>query len=199
MPYGGYAQFDIVTFVLETILKIDYSTIGKYATVEDQLLYLVLIPHVVGLLFLFGLATTITAGHKGLRNLIGITGYIFLVLSGWYGTMVPWIILYWQVLLITYFLVFFVSIFWHPSEGRETFKLGEKLTEEFLRGPRLRKQLDLVNKKIAAMERDIPTREEGEGRAYTEWKKKHMDLIYERKQLEDAIERGILLRKRVEV
>ena len=128
-------QINLFQIIFEEYLKISSDLISRYPTIQDQLLYLILIPHVVLLLFLFGFGQTFIHEHKGLRFLTTITAYIFILWAGWYGTfLVPLTIGWFYILLGIGFVFFFVGRVIHPSRASELFALskavGEKITEK---------------------------------------------------------------------
>jgi hypothetical protein len=107
---------DISRLIFEQILRIDPALLYRYATIQDQLLYLIFIPHVILLLFLWSFGYWIAGrGHPGIRILISLAGYIYLVWAGWYGTLlVPIIIAWFPLLLLAMFAFFIISRVLHP-------------------------------------------------------------------------------------
>ncbi|MEM7820864.1 MAG: hypothetical protein QW751_01525 [Candidatus Aenigmatarchaeota archaeon] len=77
---------DLYSLIFETILRIDPYTLSRYTTIQDQLLWLLLIPHAILLLFLMGFGRGIAGGHKGMGYIISIIAYLFFIWSGIYGT-----------------------------------------------------------------------------------------------------------------
>jgi len=108
-------QFNLFTEIFENFLKISPDLISRYTTVQDQLLYLVLIPHAVLFLFLFGFGIFMAHEHKGLKFLLRITAYIFIVWAGWYGTfLVPLTIGWFYIMLGFGLIIFFIAKIFHP-------------------------------------------------------------------------------------
>jgi len=106
------ATIDIFEIIFETLLRIDPSIISNYTNVQDQLLYLIFIPHVVILFFLwsFGYWMVGARGHRGIRYLMTIAGYVFIIMSGWYGSwMLPIIIAWFPIMLGGMFLFFIIT------------------------------------------------------------------------------------------
>ena len=152
------AALNIANLVLVQILRISQTTISQHPGVQNQLLYLILIPHVIILLFLYGFSTVVSMTHKGFRNLFAIVGYIFLVVSGWYGGLVPILILWWQALIGIYLFVFILTrLGFHPGRAKEYIGMAKsavsKLTEGGKKGEALEKQIEKLNRQIKVLEK----------------------------------------------
>lgn len=148
-------QINLFQIIFEEYLKISSDLISKYPTIQDQLLYLILIPHVVLLLFLFGFGQTFIHEHKGLRLLTTITAYVFFIWAGWYGTiLVPLAIGWFYILLGIGLVFFFVGRVIHPSRASELFALskavGEKLTEKSKKAKVYQDEIDSLNAQISS-------------------------------------------------
>lgn len=108
-------QLNLFQIIFEEFLKISPDLISKYPTIQDQLLYLILIPHAVLFLFLFGFGIFLAHEHKGLKFLLRVTAYIFIVWAGWYGTiLVPLTISWFYIMLGIGLIVFFIAKIFHP-------------------------------------------------------------------------------------
>jgi len=105
--------------IFREILKINPSIIAKYITIQDQVLYLILIPHVLLFLFLFafsrGIVARVVGAHRGLQYLTGLVAYIYVIYAGWYGSLIPFFIGWLSIALILGLFLFFISIIWHPA------------------------------------------------------------------------------------
>lgn len=99
---------DVVTLILETVLKINTDLLYKYTALSDQLIYLILIPNVVILMFLWMFGYWIIPTHKGLRILLSTVAYIYIVWSGWYGGWMVSIINAWFPIMIGAMFIFFI-------------------------------------------------------------------------------------------
>ncbi len=144
MPDG----IDLFNLIFTQILKIDPTLITRYTTLQDQILYLILIPHVIVLLFLYSFAQLISGGHKGFRNLLGIVGYLFLIIAGWYGKfLVPIFITWFQILLVITAIFFIGSRIIHPARMTEIFQVGSKIYEKA--GEKGKAREELYNEKKA--------------------------------------------------
>jgi hypothetical protein len=139
--------------IFETILRIDPSLLIKYTAMQDQILYLILIPHIILFIFIFGFMRVIGGEHKGLQYLVGIGAYLFIIIGGWYGDpLVGLFILWWQVLLVVAIVFFIGSKFIHPARIREIFNIGKSITGKVTEKPRLAKKLE---KQIRSIDRQI--------------------------------------------
>jgi len=107
---------DLFRIVFEEFLKISPDLVSKYSTIQDQLLYLFLIPHAILLLFIFTFGYWFVGNaHKGLRLIISLVAYIYLIWAGWYGTFViPIVNAFLPMLIISWFLFFIFSRVFHP-------------------------------------------------------------------------------------
>jgi len=153
----------LTDLIFQTILRIDPFTISRYTTIQDQILYLILIPHVILFIFIFGFVRVVSEGHKGLSYLVGFVTYAFIILSGWYGSFLLNIFLtWWQIVLILGLLFFVGSKIVHPARVRELFNLGEKLTgmatQKVTRERELDKKIRVIDKQIQALETEAKRR-----------------------------------------
>lgn len=111
--------------VFEQFLRISPQLIAKYTTVQDQLLYLILIPHVILFLFIWGFGMMIIREHLKLRYLVTLVAYIFMIAGGWYGSFfVPLAIGWFYIMLIFGLFLFFISKIFHPIQAQ---KLGQEV------------------------------------------------------------------------
>ena len=151
MPTG------IEQLIFETILRIDPSLLTKYTTMQDQILYLIFIPHIILFIFIFSFMTVLGGVHRGLRYLVGIGAYAFIIIGGWYGDPLTGLfIIWWQVLLVLAIIFFIGSKFIHPTRVTEIFGIGKKitgkLTEKSKLSKKLEKQIRSINRQIEAVE-----------------------------------------------
>lgn len=151
---------DLFTLIFEQFLKISPTLINKYTTIQDQLLYLILIPHVVLLLFLWSFGEWISRGRPRFHILLSIVGYIFIIFGGWYGTFIVPIVVSWFIFLIAGAFVFFLLTYIiHPARGPAAYKLAGEvgksigkatIGKEKKRGE-LERQIDEIDAMIAAI------------------------------------------------
>lgn len=113
------ATFDLMSFVFEEILKIDSYTMAQNPAIQDKLVNLFLIPHIVLILFLFGFGYMLAREHKGLRYLLAIGAYILIIYSGWYGMLAKLSVTWFLVMIVFGLVLFFLSkIFPHASAAK---------------------------------------------------------------------------------
>jgi len=164
-PSNNYSMaIDIYTLLFEEVLQISSSTLSNYATIQDQLLYLVLIPHVILFLFIYGFSTGIVQRvlglqHHGFKYLVSISVYLFIVLGGWYGSLAPLFAGWFKILLVVGIFFFLLSAIWHPARGRSTGKaiesgfkyLGGQTFGKSGKAKVLDKEIRKLNEQIARM------------------------------------------------
>jgi len=147
--------FDLI-FI--TILKINPQFVAQYTTLQDQILYLLFIPHVILLLFIYFLAVGIVGRvigvHRGMQYLISIAVYVYVVLSGLYGnTLVPLFINWFIIAIVLGLALFLISIVIHPGRGPSLVKfakefgevVGAKTTGKAKKEEELMKRLEVIN------------------------------------------------------
>ena|SRR3989344_1334357 len=150
----------IIDIVLRDILKISPTLISKYPTVQDQLLYLILIPHVLLIIFILafsrGFVGRFISGHHGLNYLVSIVLYIYLIYAGWYGSIL--VSLFSQFLYLALaigIIVFFINFIWHPARLPMTGKLlqeaGSLLSEKTIGKEKIRKEIGRIGKQINSL------------------------------------------------
>ena len=151
---------DIMDLLFNQFLRINPSTIMQYTTPQQQLLNLFLIPHIILFLFIYGFAWVLVPTHKGLRYLASIGAYLSMILMGspysYYGVLIPFFLIWWQVTLFIGLFFFIWSRFIHPSKVPELFNIGKaaagKLTEKAKKSEAIEKKIDSINAQIAALE-----------------------------------------------
>ncbi|HIJ98239.1 TPA: hypothetical protein H1009_04075 [archaeon] len=101
------------------ILGISSQLLSQYRTPQDQLLWLIFIPNLIVIFFIYWFSTSISGTHSGFRNLFAIATYLTIVLTGWYGRLVPIFLLWWWVVLGVELVLFIFSGFFKPGGARE--------------------------------------------------------------------------------
>ncbi len=161
-------QINLFQLIFEEFLKISPDLISKYATIQDQLLYLILIPHAVLFLFLFGFGVFMGYGHKGLTFLLRIVAYIFIVWAGWYGTiLVPLTISWFYIMIGIALFMFFVAKIFHPFTAQNLGEFASKVAGEMAdktigkekERETLEEEIKMVNDQIRTLENE--TRQPG--------------------------------------
>ncbi len=99
---------DLTMLIFQELLKISPELLARYPSVQDKLLYLFLIPHVVLFMFLWSFGDWIIRSHAKIRNALVITAYIYLLWSGFYGSIFVPIVNAWFMLTIMTAFIFFI-------------------------------------------------------------------------------------------
>jgi hypothetical protein len=154
------ATINILDLIFNEFLRINPSTISQYSTPQLQLLNLFLIPHIILFLFIYGFAWVIAPTHKGFRYLFSIAAYLTMVMMGspysYYGMILPFLLVWWQIALGLAFFFFIASRIIHPSKYPELFNIGksaaEKITEKSKKHEVYSKKIESVEAQIRALE-----------------------------------------------
>lgn len=151
---------DILGLLFNQFLRINPTTIAQYSTPQQQLLNLFLIPHIILFLFIYGFAWVLVPTHKGLRYLASIGAYLSMILMGspysYYGILVPFFLMWWQIALFVGLFFFIWSRIIHPSKVPELFNIGRaaasKVTEKDKKRKAIEEEIDSIKKQIAALQ-----------------------------------------------
>ena len=154
------ATVDLFNLIFQQILKISPSLMYNYSTVQDQILYLILIPHVLLFLFLFafskGIVGRFVSEHRGLQYLTGLVAYIYIVYAGWYGSfLVPLMMGWFTIALILGIFLFLISIIWHPAAAATGGKLLGDITQEAGKRAGRGKQKKAIDDQIKLIDKQI--------------------------------------------
>jgi len=126
---GG--SFDLFNLIFNQILKITPNLLNRYTNIPDQVLHLILLPHVILFLFLWGFGQAVSTENKGLRYLVMLVSYIFIVMQGWYGTfLVPLLEGWFMITLIIGLFLFFVTRIIHPATMGKLSNVSAKIARE---------------------------------------------------------------------
>jgi len=155
---------DLISLVLNEILKISPTVMTKYTTVQDQVLYLIFIPSVILILFIYAFAKQIVGRivgeHKGFEYLISITSFIYIVYSGMFGaTLVPIFINWLNIAIVLSLIVFVISVVFHPARGPALTKaaaeagrmIGEKVTAKEKERKAIEQEVDAIKKELQGL------------------------------------------------
>lgn len=171
------------------ILNITPQLLAKYASIQDQLLWLIFIPNLIFIFFIYWFATAATLGHKGFRNLFGIAAYLTIVLTGWYGRLVPLFITWWWIVLGLGVFLFLLSAVFKPGKSREMLVLGGALgqaaTKKFWDRREAEKEIkdkDNALRKIGLDPNKTLTSQQEFNTLDKEGKAKAMELVAEREK-----------------
>jgi hypothetical protein len=186
------ATVDLFNLIFIQLLKISPDLISRYSTVQDQILYLLLIPSVIIILFVWTFGYWIMGnGHNGLRILISLIAYIYIVWSGWYGSwIIPVILAWFPIVLVTFFLFFILSRILHPMNiggASKVMKAGfEKIPQKGKEINALRKQIDIIKKKIRHLESEKSKMSDPQARSVLSLE--ITDLKQKKKEIEHEID-----------
>ncbi|OGI12413.1 hypothetical protein A3K64_01110 [Candidatus Micrarchaeota archaeon RBG_16_36_9] len=152
---------DIFNIVFNQILKISPNLLSKYITIQEQTLQLILLPHLVLFLFLFSFGWGIIPNNRGLRYLVSVVSYIYIIMQGWYGSIiVPISIAWFPLLLIFGIFLFFAFKIIHPVTVKGLGEAGASIAKDF--GKRIGK-----DKEVERLYRELEHIEEQIGRQNT--------------------------------
>ena len=150
----------IEQLVFVQILKISSGLLSQYHTMADRLFYLIFIPHIVLIIFIYVFADSAARMgggiHMGMRTLIGLATYITIVFTGWYGTLlVPIFVNIWQMMVILGLVAFIGSRFLHPGRAAEMMALGKMAGEKITEKGKIRKKLEHDRDALRRMIREV--------------------------------------------
>ena len=171
---------DITTLIFQNILQISPQLMSKYSTLQDQMLYLILIPHIVLLLFIFafskGIVGRVIGGHPGFEYLFSLVAYLFFIIGGWYGAyIVPIMIAWFYIGLIAALAVFVLSAVFNPARAPGAMKFfseaGKKVGDAAGLGKdkakaAMQNEIDALKDEEKALQKKMPS--EPSSRAYTQ-------------------------------
>ena len=129
---------DLMTLIFTQILKISPSLMAQYPSIQDKLIYLILIPHVILIMFIaifsdiFSVSLRRGTVHGTIKYLVAIVTYIFIIYSGWYGGFFVAIANAWFIILLIFGVIGFFLIRIVPPQmmvglGGVAAKLGENV------------------------------------------------------------------------
>lgn len=155
------ATVDLFNLIFVEILKISPNLLSQYYTIQDRIIHLLFLPHVILFLFLWGFGMMIVPPstdnpNKGLRYLITLTAYIVIVYQGWYGTfLIPLLQTWFYIMLFFGLFLFFISKIFHPLTakkfGNVGTAMGKSLGEKMARGKQveaLEDELKFIRKRM---------------------------------------------------
>jgi hypothetical protein len=172
---------DLFDLIFNEILKVSPTLLSKYATIQDQVLYLILIPSVILFLFIYAFSKQIVGRivgeHRGFEYLVSIVVYIYLVYSGIFGaTLIPIFITWLNIAIVLSLIVFVISVVMHPARGpalvgaaKEAGRMmGEKVTAKEHQRKAIEEEIDSIKKQIQALEAEKNRPMEPTSKAYIE-------------------------------
>jgi hypothetical protein len=154
------AAFNIIEFVLMDMFQISNDIIRDYSSTQEQLLYLILIPNTVLLLFVYIFADAISrmaipgpGAHRGFKILFGIVAYITIIATGWFGNiLLPLFNMWWQASLVLALIFFMMSRILHPAAMKSVVAgsalLGKSVTQKGQNKKALEKELRITEEQL---------------------------------------------------
>ncbi len=193
------SQVNLFNLIFNQILKISPTILSSYANIQDQVLYLILIPHVILFLFLyafsFGIVMRITGSflHRGFIYLVGIVSYIYIMYSGWYGRLVMFFLGWMNIALGLALFLFLASIIWHPSATTAGMKLvgeaGKELAKKTAKSHEKRaieEEVDAIGRELSAINAQLSNPGlEPQARAYMQMQKANLEA--QKRRLESRL------------
>lgn len=188
---GTGGTVNLFNLIFNQILKISPSLLYKYTTLQDQVFNLILLPHVILFIFLLGFGWGVMPQNKGLRYLVMIVTYIFVVTQGWYGTfLVPLLQVWFWIMLATGLFLFFAFKIIHPATAR---KLGDAAAKAAMdAGKRMGKdkQIEKLSQELSNVERQMRTHQPhigenpGAAQVYAQLEQRKFEIERKIKELE---------------
>jgi hypothetical protein len=188
----------IFNIVFNDILKISPALLSKYTSTSDQALYLILIPSVILLLFVWTFGYWITGSKaRGIRTLISVIAYVYIVYSGFYGSFVAPVILAWfPITVVLYFIFFIMTKIFHPMNvvpaSNVVSAVFKKATDKSKDIDSTERSIELLNKKISqlkAMQKEMENKNPPNDKAVAEIITKMTELEHHKMDLEDHLNR----------
>ncbi|MBU3897098.1 MAG: hypothetical protein KJ697_04165 [Nanoarchaeota archaeon] len=190
------ASIDFITIIFEEILKIDSNLLYNYPTVPDQLIYLILIPHIILFLFLAGFGGVLSHEHKGMRYLVSIGAYIFIIYSGWYGMLAQLASTWFTIMIVFGLILFFISRIFPPITAQKFGKIGAAAGEKTFAFLGKGKAIEKLDREISYCNQEIARiRQHGQGSRegaqtsmilIAQYEQKKHELENERRKLEGS-------------
>jgi hypothetical protein len=184
------SSLDLFNLIFNQILKIS-PTLLSNKTLQEQVFQLILLPHVVLFLFLFSFGWGIIPENKGLRYLVMIISYIYIVMQGWYGSLVVPISLIWfPFLLIGGIILFFLFRVIHPITAQKLGEAGAMVAKDVGKRMGKDKQIEKLAEELSSVQRRMaeqrPHIENNPGAAqvYAQLEQREFALKRKIKQLE---------------
>ncbi len=188
---GGGSSVNLFNLIFNQILKISPSLLYKYTALPDQVLHFILLPTVILFIFLFGFGQAVIPENKGLRYLVMIVTYIFIVTQGWYGTfLIPLLEGWFTITLVIGLFLFFITRVIHPSTAQKLGTAGAKIARDIGKNMGKDKQVESLAKELANVESQMRRHEPhigdnpGAARVYAQLENRKFEIERKIKQLE---------------
>jgi hypothetical protein len=155
---GSGGSINLFNLIFNQILKISPTLLYKYTTLQDQVFHLILLPHVILFIFLFGFGWGVIPENKGLRYLVMIVTYIYVVMQGWYGTfLVPLLEVWFWITLVFGIFIFFMFRLIHPSTAQRLGGAAAKTALDVGKRMGKDKQIERLAEELTSVQRQMRT------------------------------------------
>lgn len=189
--YLSGGSVNLFTLIFKEILRISPTLLYKYTSIQDQVLNLILLPHVILFLFLFGLGWAIIPENKGLRYLLMIVTYIFVVTQGWYGSfLIPLLQIYFWITLAFGLFLFFITRIIHPATAKGLGKAAGGLARDIGKRMGKEKQIERLEEELRHVRKDMKKHEPhikdnpGAAQVYAQLTRQEFEIKRKIKELE---------------
>jgi len=151
---GG--SVDLFNLIFNQVLKVSPTILYKYTVIQDQVLHFILLPHVILFLFLFGFGQAVIPEHKGLRYLVMVVTYIFIIMQGWYGTfLIPLLEGWFTITLVFGLFLFFATRILHPATAQKIGMAAASLAKDAGKEIGKDKQIEKLADELEHITREI--------------------------------------------
>lgn len=185
---------DLSTWIFQDILKISPELLARYPTVQDQLLYLILIPHVVLFMFLY-IFSLWFGEHVIIRRIVLVATYVYVIFSGFYSTVAAVASALYTILIPLAFVMFLI----YKVAPWPLLHRGAKTVEDLAIR---RRELDLFKEELRDINEGLKgmIKEIGEQTNDDELKRKAEEIFrnpytMEEKKISQLVEKAILSMK----
>ena len=154
--YLSGGTLNLFNLIFNQIFKISPTLLYKFTTIQDQTFQLILLPHVVLFLFLFSFGCGIIPENRGLRYLVMIVSYIYIVMQGWYGSLIVPITLAWfPLLLIGGLFLFFIFRIMHPVTAQKLGTAGALVAKDMGKRMGKDKQIERLEEEVRHLDEEM--------------------------------------------
>jgi len=153
---GTGSSVNLFNLIFNQILKVSPSLLYKYTALPDQVLHFILLPHVILFIFLFGFGQMVISENKGLRYLVMIVTYIFVVMQGWYGTfLIPLLEGWFMITLVIGLFLFFMTKILHPATAQKLGMATAKMAKDAGKRMGKDKQIEKLSEELASVQQQM--------------------------------------------
>lgn len=149
-------SLDLFNLIFTQILKISPTLLSRYTTLQDQVLHLIFLPTIILFIFLFGFGYMVIPENKGLRYLVMIVSYIFIIMQGWYGTfLVPLLEGWFMITLIIGLFLFFMTRILHPATAQKLGMAASALAKDVGKNMGKEKQIEKLAEELVSVQKQM--------------------------------------------